>query len=139
MGVSGDQLRAAASAATFSNGWDNSANYATAIWANSPAFVANANKFMSMTVGQYFAANPGTVAVAQAIGNNIYVDATWVNSLSGVDTAALVMHELIHNITGNVDSVLQQQLNSVLPEGQQIAVGSASKSIADALARDCWQ
>ena len=77
------------------NGWGSKYNYASAAWGQSPAYQAYANTYGKLTVGQYFSNNPGTVAVAQADGNDIYVDSTWVNSFSGVDVASNIMKQLM--------------------------------------------
>jgi hypothetical protein len=107
------------------------ANYAAAIYGNSPALNANVALYGNETVAQFFAANPGTVAVSRAPGNNVYINAAWVNGLSILDQEALLLHEFIHNITGNVDSTIQGQLG--------IPITPISKNIADKLAMDCLQ
>ena len=63
--------------------------------------------------------------------DNVYISAGWVNSLSILDQEALVLHELIHNIAGAVDSVLQTALG--------IATNVPSKNIADKLEADCFK
>ena len=93
------------------NGLTSNLNYALAAWGNSPgAFIANLNIYGSTTVSQYIGANPGTVAIAQAPGNNIYIDASLVNGLSAQEQTALVLHELLHNVTGSNDATIQQAL-----------------------------
>ena len=126
--VTADQIIAAAGslAGNIYDGWGSSVNYASEIYANSPAQNANAGP---LTIGQYFANNPGTVAIAQVPGNAIFIDPTWVNSFNAGQVEALVFHELIHNITGNVDSVIQGQLG--VPQVPQ------SVNISNKLQQDC--
>jgi RHS repeat-associated protein len=139
VGVTPGQVEAAAISVDIENGWGNQQNFASAIWGNSAAYNINARLYGNTTVGQYFAKNLGTVAVSQAQGNHVYVDATWVNSMSDSAIQGLLLHELLHNITGNVDTVLQEQLNTVLPKNQQLTVGAASQNIGNALERDCFK
>lgn len=138
LGVSPAQLQKAASGTTFQDGLTSSANYAQAVWGNSPAYNANKVKYGNLTVSGFFAANPATVAVAQSPGNTIYVDPSYVNSSSGTTLDGMVVHEMVHNITGNVDTTLQDQLNTVLPNGQKLTVGGPSVNITNQLAKDCF-
>lgn len=132
------QVQSAAGKTTFQNGTTSSANYASAVWGNSPAYGANKALYGSTTVSKFFQSNPGTVAVAQALGNTIYIDPTYVNSASSITLDGMALHEIVHNLTGNVDSVLQQQLNTVLPNGQKLTVGAPSVNITNQLAKDCF-
>jgi hypothetical protein len=74
--------------------------------------------------------NPNAAAVAQLSGSNIYINASWVNGMSDVDRQAMLLHELVHNITGKTDDVLQSALG--------LMVGAASQNIGDKL-RDCFK
>jgi hypothetical protein len=129
--VNAAQVSQAASSVVIDNGVTSGANFAVAIYGNSLALNASVALYGNETVAQFFAANPGTVAVSQAPGNNVYINAAWVNGLSILDQEALLLHELIHNITGNVDPTIQGQLG--------IPITPISKNIAERLARDCLQ
>jgi hypothetical protein len=130
VGVSQQQVIDATQTINILNGWGSQYNYADAAWRYSSAwssqrFSASGNQ----TVGDFFSNNPGTVAIAQGPGHDIFVDPTWVNSYSDGQLKGLVLHELLHNISGQVDTVLQGALR--LPDGK-------SSNIADKLQKDCF-
>jgi hypothetical protein len=82
-------------------------------------------------MAQYFLLHPNTAAVAQASGNTIYVAANWINGMSALDQEALLLHEVLHNITGKIDYDLQLALN--------ISTSAASQNIGDTFKKDCLQ
>ena len=129
VGVNDGQIAAAASNVTFLNGVRNPTNYAQGIYGNSPAFAANQQVYGATTIGKFFQLNPGTAALAQAPGQNVYIDSSWVNGMNPLQQEGLVLHELLHNITGKVDSVIQGNLG--LPQN------APSQNIADLLQKDC--
>jgi hypothetical protein len=123
--VTTNQIKQYASQASIQEGPHFSANYASAIWGNS--YNANKARYGNETVAGFFGSHPGTVAVAQALGHSIYIDSRAVGTMSTAALYGMGVHELVHNITGNVDTVLQQQLNTVLPNGQKLTVGARRK------------
>jgi RHS repeat-associated protein len=136
--VSAAQIQKAAGATTFQDGLTSSANYASAAWGNTQAYNANLKIYQNLTMSGFFQSNPGTVAVAQALGHTIYIDPTYVNDSSSTTLDAMEVHEIVHNLTGNVDTTLQDQLNTVLPNGQKLTVGAASVNITNQIAKDCF-
>jgi hypothetical protein len=129
VGTNWDQISKAASSINILNGWGNQANYADSIWGTSSAWGGNKATYGAQSVGDFMASHGGTAAVSQAFGHDIYVDPTWVNSFSDNQTAALLLHELVHNVTGQVDSTLQSDLG--LPDGNSV-------NIANKLQVDCF-
>jgi RHS repeat-associated protein len=133
VGVTNMQVATAAQTVNILNAWTDGgqANYASAVYGNSPLAGAAAAQWGTTTVETYVAAYSGTVAVAQLSGNNVYINSGYVNSFSATNQSALLLHELFHNITGSVDDVLQGALG--------LATGGASQNIGDKLAADCFQ
>jgi hypothetical protein len=84
-------------------------------------------------MGQYMSINlvAGVAAVAQSRGNNIYIDAGWVNGMTINQQSAMLLHELLHNVTGQSDDVLQQKLG--------LATNVPSQNISDKLEKDCFK
>lgn len=113
------------------NGLTSTANYAQAISGNSPAFAANSALYGDLTVEGYMLQGflKGVAAVAQSPGNNIYINAGWVNGMTSSQQEAMLLHELLHNITGSVDSVLQGDLG--------LSTTAPSQNIGDKLEKDC--
>ncbi len=109
-----------------------SGTYAQNIWANSPAYQANVTVFGNINLVQYMTlVSPNAAAVAQANGSNIYINASWINGMSGLDQEALLLHELLHNITGLTDDAIQTRLG--------IDVTVFAQNIADKLKADCFK
>jgi hypothetical protein len=134
VGVTDTQVAMAALNANIINGLGLTAatsNYAQAAYGNSPALNAASAQWGDISVTQYMTiVNPNAAAVAQLSGSNIYINASWVNGMSDVDRQAMLLHELVHNITGKTDDVLQSALG--------LMVGAASQNIGDKL-RDCFK
>jgi hypothetical protein len=131
VGVTNSQIAAAASSTNILDGLTSTANYAQAIYGNSLAYGAAAFYWGGVTVGMFMSINQssGTAAVSQAPGNNIYISSGWVNGMTANQQEALLLHELLHNITGKTDDVLQGALG--------LSVGAPSQNIADKLGQDC--
>lgn len=106
--------------------------YAYAAYGNSPAYSSAATIWGGVTVAMYMAINlPGGVAaVAQAPGDTVYINAGWVNGMTTSQQEGMLVHELLHNITGIGDWDLQTALH--LPH-------TASQNIGDKLEKDCFQ
>lgn len=129
--VTNQQVVSAAQNASVQNGFATLTNYAQDVYANNPAaMAANLAIYGNETMLQYFALHPGTAAVAQSPGNTIWLAAGLFNGMGQIQQEATLLHELLHNITGNVDSVLQEALG--LPTTQ------LSENIGNKLELDCF-
>jgi hypothetical protein len=113
-----------------SDGWSVQV---AALWSNSPARNAARMRYGSQTVSDYFDKNLGTSALAAPNGTSVYIRSQYVNGLrTANEVGAMLMHEVLHNVTGLVDEVIQEQLG--------IRVDSRNtKNITDRLLRDCFQ
>ena len=97
---------------------------------NTPVAASAAAQYGSVSITQYMTIMaPNAAAVAQANGSNIYINASWVNGMGVGDRQAMLLHEILHNITGKFDEDLQGSLG--------VPVGAASQNIGDKLKRDC--
>src|SRR5438128_9143107 len=97
------QLQQATGAVTFFDG-SVSVTYVRDLFAN-----AGRGNLISptLTVKEVFGANPATKAMAQLFGNGVWIRPDYFNSIGSAYTVAVVMHELIHNITGLTDPDIQ--------------------------------
>jgi hypothetical protein len=129
VGVTNEQMSAAASAANIINGLTSTANYAQAIYGNSAAFGAAVATYGNQTVEYFMMAHPATAAVSQAPGNNIYINSGWVSGMNFGQQMGMLLHELLHNITGQSDDVLQGDLG--------LSTNAPSQNIGDKLEKDC--
>jgi hypothetical protein len=84
---------------------------------------------VSGTVGDKLA-QLGVVAVSQLGGANIYVNVGMIQGGNSWNNRGLVLHEVLHNITGYTDPDIQLRLG--LP---QVA---ASNNITQKLITDCF-
>jgi hypothetical protein len=120
-------LQAAAAAVVFQNG-ALSDTPLTELYAGShDPTVASAAP--GGTVGEYFADNPSTTAMAQLGGNQVWINAGLFSVFGEGWLAGTIMHELVHNITGLTDVDFQRALG--IDEG-------ASRNISIRLATDCF-
>ena len=131
VGVTPAQEAGGLLAANIVNGFGTTLTYAMAAFGNTAAYQANVNVYGDLTVLQLFGTYSNTAAIAQASGNNIYIASNWINGMGQIDQEALLLHEVVHNITGNVDSVVQGQLG--------LSTAAASQNISDKLKMDCLQ
>jgi hypothetical protein len=101
--------------------------------ANAPSAAAASQRFGSMTVAQYFASTPSTVADSQLKGNQIYINPGMIFGNPGDVTlnSAYALHEVIHNVTGLTDSEMQ----ALLPT---LTVQFDSANITKKLILDCF-
>jgi RHS repeat-associated protein len=81
-----------------------------ALWANTPLAGGAAAQYPNWSIAYYFSQNPGTIAEAQLGGSNVYVDASWANGMSVGQQEGLMVHEMLHNITGVNDGELQKTI-----------------------------
>ena len=130
VGVSAAQVRAGAAAAVFVNGVGSSVAMAS-LYASSPVpGIQQSAGSIAGTVGGFIAANPGTVAVAQLGGSAIYLNSSLISPGAYYTDLAVLLHEILHNITGLTDSDIQSALG--LPET------NVSDNITQKLLRDCF-
>jgi hypothetical protein len=88
----------------------------------------------NISISTFFANSPGTMAQAglagSALAGSIFFRSGYVESLSPGNTAALLMHEVIHTL-GPTDSQLQKALG--------LSVGAPSDNITQKLLQDCFK
>jgi len=128
--VTDDQVHNGAANAVFLNGV-GSGVMMSSLYATSPvASVRQAGKSLTGTVGGFITSNPGTVAVAQLGGPDIYLNAALINPTDYYTDMATVLHEVLHNVSGLTDPDLQRRLG--LPES------SVTDNITKKLLNDCF-
>ena len=128
--ITDNQVRAAAGNAVFLNGVGSSVSLASTYATSPVASVAQAGSALTGTVGGFIASNPGTVALAQLGGKNIYINAGLINPADFFQDISVVLHELLHNITGLTDPDIQTALG--LPSSD------VTDNIAQKLKADCY-
>jgi RHS repeat-associated protein len=130
VGVSDSEITAASLNTNILYGLATVSNYAQDVYGNTPLSAAAAAEYGSETMVQYMVYNPATAAVAQLNGNNIYINPAWVNGMSTQQQEGMLLHEMVHNITGMTDPAIQSALN--------ISTTQASQNISDKLMTDCF-
>ncbi len=129
LGITADQLRAAASAVNFINGVGSTVPLSS-LYATSPVpGVRQAGRSAQGTVGEKLA-QPGTVAVAQLGGHDIYVNPRLVNPLNYRENLGTAFHETVHNVTGLTDPDIQRALG--------IKEQDITHNITEKLLKDCF-
>ena len=99
------------------------------LYATSPnASVRQAGKAATGTVGSTLA-QPGAEAVAQLGGPDIYINSSSISSTDFYGNQGLVLHEVMHNITGLTDADIQKALG--------LSQQSDTSNIANKLVSDC--
>ena len=132
VGVTDAQVWSAAQAANIVYGLTAFSAYALDAYGNSSAYSAAEATWGNISMVQYMTlVAPNAAAVAQLNGSNIYINPSWVNGMSSLQQEAMVLHELLHNITGQTDDVIQGQLG--------LSTTAASQNIGDKLMKDCLQ
>jgi hypothetical protein len=127
--VSDSQVHSGASAAVFLNGVGNNTPMSS-LYASSPvSSVRQAGTAVTGTVGTSIA-KPGTVAVAQLGGPDIYLNPGLINTGDYFTNSATALHEILHNVTGLTDNDFQRALG--LPESR------ISNNITQKLLKDCF-
>lgn len=84
-----------------------------------------------MTIAMFFSSSPGTAALAQLNGSAIYISSAWVNGMSTGDQQAMLLHEMVHNLTALTDDRIQTMLS--------LSTKEPSQNISDKLKKDCFQ
>ncbi len=123
-------VQAGASNALFLNGVGSSVTMAS-LYSTSPVpGVVQAGSTLTGTVSDFIAANPGTVAVAQLGGADIYLNAALIDPANYYQDIAVVLHEVLHNVTGLTDTDIQRALG--------LKGTSVSNNITQKLLKDCF-
>jgi RHS repeat-associated protein len=126
LGITGNDVAAGAANAVFYDGTTSNASFSS-LYENTAAGRTVAAQYAGITVAGHFATHPGTAAMAQLNGNNVYVNPSLIASAGALGT---VFHEVIHNVSGLVDSEIQRRLG--LPES------SITSNITAKLMQDCF-
>lgn len=127
--VTEDQVREGAAAANFINGVDSTVTLSS-LYVTSPVpSVRQAGARLVGTVGDKIA-QPGTVAVAQLGGHDIYINPRMINSANPYQNLGIVFHEVLHNITGLTDPDIQRAFG--------LSEKGPSDNITQKLIRDCF-
>jgi len=128
--VSAETITAAAGSATFLNA-NGSTTAMQSLYASSPVQgVQQAGNLVTGTVGSFVASNPGTVAVAQMGGSAIYINSIYINPASVTQNLGIVLHELLHNVSGLTDGDIQDALG--------IEQTNVTDNITQKLIADCF-
>jgi RHS repeat-associated protein len=129
LGVTVDQVIAGAESANIMNGVGSTVTLSS-LYANSPdPNIQKIANTITGTVGDKLA-TPGAVAVAQLGGPAIYVDPAKFNVSAYWQNISIVLHEVLHNVTGLTDPDIQRKLG--LDENQP------SDNITKKLKKDCF-
>ncbi len=136
VGVTDSQVQAGASSAVFING--NGSNVTmSSLYATSPVpSVRQAGSTVTGTVDAFIFSHPGTVAVAQLGGPDIYLNAALINPTDYYTDIATVLHELLHNVSGLTDPDIQNDLG--LPTVDKNGNPISSDNITKKLLKDCF-
>jgi RHS repeat-associated protein len=135
LGVTDDQVQAAASAAVFLNGIGSDVPLSSLYETSPVASVRQAGSTLTGTVGSAIV-SPGTVALAQLGGNAIYINAPLINPGDYYQDISVVLHELLHNVTGLTDPDIQSALG--LPSTDRNGKAVPSDNITQRLKKDCF-
>jgi hypothetical protein len=128
-------MQAGAQNAQLFNGTTSNALRSSLYANSSPAAFRSAQAvFGNQTISQTMAANPGIEALSVLGGNSIYLN-PGMTALSATNTfwdnAAMIAHEVVHNVSGLGDDQIQSAL------GLRVNLNN-TKNISDKLKRDCF-
>jgi RHS repeat-associated protein len=130
LGTNAAAVRTGAGKAAFLYGVGNTATMAS-LYASSPvASVRQAARSLTGTVGSYIASHTGVVAVAQLGGSNIYLNPSLINTTDYFQNISIVLHEVLHNVTGLTDPDMQRAL--------RLSTSEISDNITQRLRKDCF-
>lgn len=128
VGTSVEAVKAAAGKIKFFDG-TAATNVAVASLYQGPAAQAGKTIDPTLSVAKTFHDNLGTAAMADLNGSRVFIRPNYFNCIGTGFAPAVVMHELLHNMTGETDDGLQRALG--LPTNQ------ASQNITLKLLADC--
>jgi len=130
VGTNAAAVQAGAANAVFLNGVGSSVSLSS-LYSSSPVQgVAQAGSGLTGTVGSLIASHSGTVAVAQLGGNNIYINSVLIDPKNYFQDISIVLHELLHNVTGLTDSDIQSAFG--------LSTKGVSDNITQKLLKDCF-
>jgi len=135
LGVTPAQIVQAAGSAQFNDAMTSSATHAS-LYANSPLARSVPGDWANQTVGGWFSSDPSVMAAASLKGNQIYFRPAGVDASDLLFDAALLVHELIHDITGYVDGDIATKLG--LPQTIPGVVKAGSDWITSRFYDDCF-
>jgi hypothetical protein len=129
LGITMAAVEADAANLNIQNGYANT-TLESSLYANTPQAASAVAQYGSETIGQYFAQNPSTVAEAQLNGNTIYINPALVNPNSYFQNLGVVLHEILHNVTGLTDNAIQSAFG--------LSTSGVSDNITQKLIKDCF-
>jgi hypothetical protein len=99
------------------------------LYANTANAASAAAQYGNLTIGQFQAQNPGTVAQSQLNGNTVYINPSLINPGNFYQNLGTMLHEILHNVTGLTDGDIQSALG---------LGGGVSNNITQRLIKDCF-
>ena len=128
-------MQAGAQNAQLINGTTSNALRSSLFDGNPPsaAYHTAQAQFKNQTISQAMAANPGIEALSVLNGNSIYINPqlTAISASNSFwDNAAMIAHEVVHNVTGFTDDEIQSRLG--------LKVSNITKNISNKLKSDCF-
>jgi hypothetical protein len=87
-------------------------------------------------VGSFIASHAGTVGVAQLGKPFVYLNASLIDPGAYFQNLAIVLHEVLHNVTGLTDSDLQRLLG--LPSQDENGRAVPTDNVTKRLLGDCF-
>jgi hypothetical protein len=130
VGTTAAAIQAAASNVQFLNGVGSDVSMSSLYKTSPVASVRAAGSTQTGTVGSFIATHEGTVAVAQLGVNTVYLNAALINPNNYWVDMAIILHELLHNVSGLTDFDLQRDLG--LPQS------TVTDNITQKLFTDCF-
>ena len=76
------------------------------LWKNTAAYNTQKAKYGNMTIDQYIDNTPTVSAISSLNGDLVYLNPTAVNSYGNAYMAALVSHEVLHNLGKNDQDIM---------------------------------
>jgi RHS repeat-associated protein len=131
LGVTAAQVQQGCTDAVFLNGIGSNVPRAS-LYANAAAERIRGAPGITGTVGEYFAGRPGTIALAELGGHDIYINPAMITASDYYGNQVLVLHEVLHNVSGLTDS--EFRMNWGLPEPKD----GTSEDIVNKLLKDCF-
>ncbi len=129
LGITTQQVRAGAATANFINGVGGNVPLSS-LYATSPhAGVRQAGRSATGTVGDKLA-QPGTVAVSQLGGPDIYINPAMIDPRNYLGNLGTAFHEIVHNVSGLTDPDIQRALG--------IKEQPVTHNITEKLLKDCF-
>jgi hypothetical protein len=109
----------------------------SSLYASSPVpSVRQAGNSAPGTVGSFIASHAGTVGVAQLGKPFVYLNASLIDPGAYFQNLAIVLHEVLHNVTGLTDSDLQRLLG--LPSQDENGRAVPTDNVTKRLLGDCF-